>query len=182
MFFFYALRQLLLLGYFCAKSQDLPPKKDRAGVRRRRPTVRSLTVSIIIEVVEVEDVLERLPERLFATDRFPGERVNMYLTVDRLLGVTDVFDGTQIGDALNGTPEMAKLMAICRTNDGDLWEQRRKGGGDAVDPLFVYSEKAKTNKMKHKGDGGEEPVVKQQMMSGQGFGCPSVLTLMVCME
>ncbi|CAF1699728.1 unnamed protein product [Brassica oleracea] len=38
----------------------------------------------------------------------------------------DVFDGTQIGDALNGTPEMAKLMAICRTNDGDLWEQRRK--------------------------------------------------------
>lgn len=79
-------------------------------MRRRRPTVRSLTVSIIIEVVEVEDVLERLPERLFATDRFPGERVNMYLTVDRLLGVTDVFDGTQIGDALNGTPEMAKLM------------------------------------------------------------------------
>lgn len=51
-----------------------------------------------------------------------------------------------------------------------------------MDPLFVYSEKAKTNKMKHKGDGGEEPVVKQQMMSGQGFGCPSVLTLMVCME
>lgn len=79
-------------------------------MRRRRPTVRSLTVSIIIEVVEVEDVLERLPERLFATDRFPDERVNMYLTVDRLLGVTDVFDGTQIGDALNGTPEMAKLM------------------------------------------------------------------------
>ena len=70
----------------------------------------SLTVSIIIEVVEVEDVLERLPERLFATDRFPGERVNMYLTVDRLLWVTDVLDGTQIGDALNGTSEMAKLM------------------------------------------------------------------------
>ncbi|CAN7050059.1 unnamed protein product [Brassica oleracea var. botrytis] len=45
---------------------------------------------------------------------------------DRLLWVTYVLDETQIGDALNGTPEMAKLMAACQTNDGDLWEQRGK--------------------------------------------------------
>ncbi|CAN6886979.1 unnamed protein product [Brassica oleracea] len=44
------------------------------------------------EVVEIED------------------RVNVYSAIDRLLWVTYVLDETQIGDALNGTPEMAKLM------------------------------------------------------------------------
>ncbi|CAG7910001.1 unnamed protein product [Brassica rapa] len=52
---------------------------------------------------------------------------------------------------------MTKLMAACQIID----EQRGKDGSDAVHPLFVYNEKAKTNKKKHKGGGGEEPVVKQ---------------------
>ncbi|KAG2281699.1 hypothetical protein Bca4012_050221 [Brassica carinata] len=62
------------------------------------------------EVVEIEDVCERPPKRLFAIDWFPRERVNVNSSIDRLLWVTDVLDETQIGDALNGTPEMAKLM------------------------------------------------------------------------
>ncbi|CAF2133376.1 unnamed protein product, partial [Brassica napus] len=45
-------------------------------------------------VGEVEDVREKFSERLFATDRFSSERVNMYSTVDRLLWVRDVLDGT----------------------------------------------------------------------------------------
>ncbi|CAG7902260.1 hypothetical protein HID58_026036 [Brassica napus] len=65
---------------------------------------------IITEVVEVEGVRERPPERLFATERFPCERVNVYLAVDRVLWATDVLDETQIGDVLNGTPGMTKLM------------------------------------------------------------------------
>lgn len=42
-----------------------------------------------------------LPERLFATDRYPSERVNMYSTVDHLLAARD---------ALNSIPEMVKLI------------------------------------------------------------------------
>ncbi|CAF2326627.1 unnamed protein product [Brassica rapa] len=48
--------------------------------------------------------------RLFATDRFPCQRVNVYSAVDRVLWATDVLDETQIGDVLNGTPGMTKLM------------------------------------------------------------------------
>ncbi|KAH0939196.1 hypothetical protein HID58_006657 [Brassica napus] len=51
------------------------------------------------ETTEVEDLKEGLSERLFATDRFPSERVNMYSTVDLLLAVRD---------ALNGTLEMGE--------------------------------------------------------------------------
>ncbi|CAN6825805.1 hypothetical protein F2Q70_00025191 [Brassica cretica] len=51
------------------------------------------------ETTEVEDLKEGLPERLFATDRFPRERVNMYSAVDLLLAVR----GT-----LNGMPEMGE--------------------------------------------------------------------------
>ncbi|CAN7029601.1 unnamed protein product, partial [Brassica rapa subsp. trilocularis] len=42
-----------------------------------------------------------IPERLFATDRYPSERVNMYSTVDHLLAARD---------ALNNIPEMVKLI------------------------------------------------------------------------
>ncbi|KAG2289284.1 hypothetical protein Bca52824_048888 [Brassica carinata] len=47
----------------------------------------------------VEDLKEGLPERLFATDRFPNERVNMYSAVDLLLVVRGI---------LNGMPEMGE--------------------------------------------------------------------------
>ncbi|KAF8091399.1 hypothetical protein N665_0446s0018 [Sinapis alba] len=49
---------------------------------------------------EVEDVKALLPERLFATDWFPSERVNIYSTVDYLL---------RVKEALKGTPEMEVL-------------------------------------------------------------------------
>ncbi|KAF3574829.1 hypothetical protein F2Q69_00060178 [Brassica cretica] len=39
------------------------------------------------ETAEVEDVKAALSERLFATDRYPCERVNMYSTIDNLLWV-----------------------------------------------------------------------------------------------
>ncbi|KAG5390178.1 hypothetical protein IGI04_031719 [Brassica rapa subsp. trilocularis] len=69
------------------------------------------------ETTEVEDLKEGLSERLFATDRFPSERVNMYSTVDLLLAVRD---------ALNDTSEMG--------------EHESGGGGDAEYPLYVHSE------------------------------------------
>ncbi|CAN7126423.1 unnamed protein product [Brassica rapa subsp. narinosa] len=56
------------------------------------------------ETVAVEDVKGSLPERLFATDRYPCERINMYSTIDNLLCVRD---------ALNGTEEMALLLRSC---------------------------------------------------------------------
>ncbi|KAF2618518.1 hypothetical protein F2Q68_00040293 [Brassica cretica] len=39
------------------------------------------------ETAEVEDIKAALSERLFATDRYPCERVNMYSTIDNLLWV-----------------------------------------------------------------------------------------------
>ncbi|CAG7901659.1 unnamed protein product [Brassica rapa] len=70
---------------------------------------------------EVEDVRERLPERLFATDQFLSERVNMYSAVDLLLWVRDVLDGT---------PKMSTLLGscfgglfqihVCRLNSGKV--------------------------------------------------------------
>ncbi|CAN7018627.1 unnamed protein product [Brassica rapa subsp. trilocularis] len=51
-----------------------------------------------------DEIAKRLPERLFATDRFPSERVNMYSTVDFLLWIRDV---------LRGTPEMELLLGSC---------------------------------------------------------------------
>ncbi|CAN7133300.1 unnamed protein product, partial [Brassica rapa subsp. narinosa] len=56
------------------------------------------------ETVEVEDVKAAPSERLFATDRYPCERVNMYSTIDNLLWVRNKLDGT---------PEMEKLMGSC---------------------------------------------------------------------
>ncbi|WZZ79299.1 hypothetical protein YC2023_099871 [Brassica napus] len=56
------------------------------------------------ETAEVEDVKAALSERLFATDRYPCERVNMYSTIDNLLWVRNKLDGT---------PEMEKLMGSC---------------------------------------------------------------------
>ncbi|WZZ20345.1 hypothetical protein YC2023_121732 [Brassica napus] len=37
-----------------------------------------------IETVAVEDVKGSLPEKLFATDRYPCERINMYSAIDNL--------------------------------------------------------------------------------------------------
>ncbi|KAG2247079.1 hypothetical protein Bca52824_086707 [Brassica carinata] len=54
--------------------------------------------------VGVEDVKGRLPERLYATDRYPSERINMYSTIDNLLCVRDALDGTE---------EMALLLTSC---------------------------------------------------------------------
>ncbi|CAF2061614.1 unnamed protein product, partial [Brassica napus] len=51
---------------------------------------------------EFADIKELLPERLFATDRFLNKRVNT--TVDYLL---------RVRNALNDTPEMAKLIGSC---------------------------------------------------------------------
>ncbi|KAF8086728.1 hypothetical protein N665_0614s0012 [Sinapis alba] len=45
---------------------------------------------------------DRLPERIFATDRFPSRRVNMYANIDYLLVVKEV---------LKGTAEMAWVLA-----------------------------------------------------------------------
>ncbi|CDY42467.1 BnaA10g08430D [Brassica napus] len=59
---------------------------------RRSPAWERGGRRIITEVVEVED------------------RVNVYSAVDRVLWATDVLDETQIGDVLNGTPGMTKLM------------------------------------------------------------------------
>uniref|UniRef100_M4CU52 Uncharacterized protein n=1 Tax=Brassica campestris TaxID=3711 RepID=M4CU52_BRACM len=53
------------------------------------------------ETVEADDVKELLPERLFATDRFPNKRVN---TTDYL---------SRVRNALNNTLEMAKLIGSC---------------------------------------------------------------------
>ncbi|CDY69070.1 BnaCnng61730D [Brassica napus] len=53
---------------------------------------------------EAEDVQARLPKRLFATDRYPCKRNNMYSTIDNLLCVRD---------ALNGTKEMGILLRSC---------------------------------------------------------------------
>ncbi|KAF2562671.1 hypothetical protein F2Q70_00015705 [Brassica cretica] len=95
------------------------------------------------ETTEVGDLKEGLPERLFATDRFPSERVNMYSAVDLLLAVR----GT-----LNGMPEMG--------------EHDSEGGGDAEYPLYVHSEIDTAKKRKGKGKGvcgnRERSVLKQR--------------------
>lgn len=46
----------------------------------------------------------RLPERLFATDRFPSRRLNVYSTLEYLVIVKNV---------LQGTPEHDRLMGSC---------------------------------------------------------------------
>ncbi|XP_048591413.1 uncharacterized protein LOC125576099 [Brassica napus] len=72
---------------------------------------RNLRGKEIAEVVSYFDwssggrgVPARLPETLFAMDRYPCERINMYSTIDYLLCVRD---------ALNGTEEMAMLLRSC---------------------------------------------------------------------
>ncbi|KAH0872757.1 hypothetical protein HID58_070119 [Brassica napus] len=47
---------------------------------------------------------ERLPEILFATDRYPSRRLNVYLSLDFLVAVKDV---------LRGTPEMDRILGSC---------------------------------------------------------------------
>ncbi|XP_048611800.1 uncharacterized protein LOC106369616 [Brassica napus] len=47
---------------------------------------------------------ERLPERLFATDRYPSRRLNVYSSLNFLVAVKDV---------LRGTPEMDRIMGSC---------------------------------------------------------------------
>ena len=69
-----------------------------AGVRT---DVNLLFCLCFAETVEADDVKELLPERLFATDRFPNKRVN---TTDYL---------SRVRNALNNTLEMAKLIGSC---------------------------------------------------------------------
>ncbi|CAN6899778.1 unnamed protein product, partial [Brassica oleracea] len=52
-----------------------------------------------------KDVRERLPSQLFATDRFPSDRVNNYSTIDNLLYVRDALQGSA-----------AQLMGSCFGN------------------------------------------------------------------
>ncbi|KAH0925880.1 hypothetical protein HID58_018136 [Brassica napus] len=66
------------------------------------------------ETVEAEDVKELLPERIFATDRFPNKRVN---TTDYL---------SRVRNALNNTLEMAKLIGSCF---GGLFKLPAQSGG-----------------------------------------------------
>lgn len=60
--------------------------------------------SLGTDSTEVEDVKESLPGRLFATDRFPSERVNTYSTTDFLLCVRDL---------LKGSVEMGQILGSC---------------------------------------------------------------------
>ncbi|KAJ4891589.1 hypothetical protein Rs2_31337 [Raphanus sativus] len=75
----------------------------------------------------VEDVKALLPQRLFATDRFPSERTNVYSTADFLL---------RIRDALKGTPEMLVLLSSCF---GGLFElpARRLYAGRVVHSMMT---------------------------------------------
>ncbi|KAJ4866604.1 Uncharacterized protein Rs2_51865 [Raphanus sativus] len=53
----------------------------------------------------VENVKQLLPERLFATDRFPSERTNIYYSTSDFL--------LRVRDALKGSPEMLVLLSSC---------------------------------------------------------------------
>ncbi|KAF3522886.1 hypothetical protein F2Q69_00046972 [Brassica cretica] len=96
-----------------------PPGNDGGEIRIRRRSLRNTTMSTAAEATKqpsgglkqpagdkdgCDDVGIRLPKRLFATDRFQSERVNMYSTVDLLLWVRDV---------LSGSPEMDILLGSC---------------------------------------------------------------------
>nr|VDC90503.1 unnamed protein product [Brassica rapa] len=71
-----------------------------ASVRRRSRRGKEIAE----DSTEVEDVKESLPGRLFATDRFPSERVNTYSTTDFLLCVRDL---------LKGSVEMGQILGSC---------------------------------------------------------------------
>ncbi|CAN7126737.1 unnamed protein product, partial [Brassica rapa subsp. narinosa] len=85
---------------------------DNGGKNRRRGAAtinemsrwRNLHGKEIAEGYGGRGVPARLPETLFAMDRYPCERINMYSTIDYLLCVRD---------ALNGTEEMAMLLRSC---------------------------------------------------------------------
>ncbi|KAL0772903.1 hypothetical protein Bca101_038054 [Brassica carinata] len=47
---------------------------------------------------------ERLPERLFATDRYQSRRLNVYSSLEFLVAVKDI---------LRGTPEMDRILVSC---------------------------------------------------------------------
>ncbi|WZZ28517.1 hypothetical protein YC2023_011918 [Brassica napus] len=87
------------------RSGDSEPKKRRrVSVTINKMSRRRSLRGKEIAVDEVEVVPASLPERLFTTDRFPCEKINMYSTIDFLLCVRD---------ALNGTEEMAMLLRSC---------------------------------------------------------------------
>lgn len=52
-------------------------------------------------------------------------------------------------------------------NDGHMFSKADWGGGDAGDPLFVYTDKVKNKKRKNKEEGysDDEPVLKQKRLS-----------------
>lgn len=65
---------------------------------------------MVSETAEAKDVLAGLPARLFATDRFPCERVNMYFKIDYLLWVRVIED----------------LMALVEGDKEMSWSRRLK--------------------------------------------------------
>ncbi|CAN6833497.1 unnamed protein product [Brassica oleracea] len=81
-----------------SRNRTTSPEDEAAGMAKR------LSKQPATEKDGCDEIAKRLPERLFATDRFPSERVNMYSTVDFLLWVRDV---------LRGTPEMELLLGSC---------------------------------------------------------------------
>ncbi|CDY29761.1 BnaA01g19050D [Brassica napus] len=73
-----------------------------ANASARRRSLRGKEIAE--DSTEMEDVKESLPGRLFATDRFPSERVNTYSTTDFLLCVRDL---------LKGSVEMGQILGSC---------------------------------------------------------------------
>ena len=67
-------------------------------------TVSSVSMGSGTAPPEVVAVNERLPPRLFATDRYPNNRNNCYASLEFLLLVRDV---------LEGSAEMERLLCSC---------------------------------------------------------------------
>ncbi|CAG7887471.1 hypothetical protein HID58_001376 [Brassica napus] len=77
-------RQRSLRGKEMVRRNDekkMVRRNDVKGMSRRR-SLRGKEIAD--ETVAVEDVKGSLPERLFATDRYPCERINMYSAIDNL--------------------------------------------------------------------------------------------------
>lgn len=77
--------------------------------------------------MEVDDVKEGLPEGLFAMDRFPSEKVNMYSTVENLLVVRDALNRTQEMSTVNALISFV-LLCFCRKKNS-MFTCRATSGG-----------------------------------------------------
>ncbi|KAG2314558.1 hypothetical protein Bca52824_017680 [Brassica carinata] len=88
--------------------RPLPPAPDgrRQACRRRQTGQGEPATGARLPAAQISDggPDERLPERLFATDRYPSRRLNVYSTLEYLLIVRDV---------RRGIPEMDRLIGSC---------------------------------------------------------------------